>query len=359
MVGGGVPFIRYDLALHGRVSSVQSNVQFTISDLSGFGFNYFVGYNCYLLWNMEAGGTAPQTESRQITSYTSSSGQITINLAYTQPVTVGDEVLFVHPQIADSITVLEDLVDIMNKDAGLTYNPLTDSLEALSEAIGVNGINQGLCYYGVVTAVPMANQFTIASLAGLGAGKFIDLGLVTQYYAFVLRDAGGGGAAPQGEYQPVTNYATGTGNFSANAFTVPVAVGDEILIIHPFLARIMNLAGLPPVTGNLAANWQAAEQDLVVIGANDVSNKVHLLVVGIQNLVGNITIRMYMQVNGVERRIYPIPAALTFSVAIDAPAITVIDGTMGIHEAIRVTVQSDNAADNGAVVDYDYILESM
>ncbi len=31
---------------------------------------------------------------------------------------------------------------------------------------------EGLTYYGVVDAVPGANQFTIGALAGLGAGKF-------------------------------------------------------------------------------------------------------------------------------------------------------------------------------------------
>lgn len=119
------------------------------------------------------------------------------------------------------------------------------------------------------------------------------------------------------------------------------------------------LAGVAPGVGAVSKNWQAAEQDLVSIGADNVKNKLHLLVVGIQNLAGNIAIRLYMQVNGVERRIYPIPAGTTFSAAADAPAIPVVDGTMGIHEVLRVTVQSDNAADNGQSVDYDYLLEAM
>jgi len=102
---------------------------------------------------------------------------------------------------------------------------------------------EGLSYYGVVDAVPGANQFTIGSLAGLGAGKFD--GATNPYYAFVLRDAGGAGAAPQGEQLPITAYVTATGVFTTGAFTAAVAVGDEILILHPNVAAVLViLAGL-------------------------------------------------------------------------------------------------------------------
>lgn len=117
------------------------------------------------------------------------------------------------------------------------------------------------------------------------------------------------------------------------------------------------LAGAAPVSGAVADAW-FAEKELVTLGADNVKNKVHLLVVGIQNLVGNVNIRMYMRVNGVERMIFP-PKPTTWNVATDSPGVCVINGTIGIHEAVRVTVQSDNAADNGASVDYDYMLEEM
>jgi len=103
---------------------------------------------------------------------------------------------------------------------------------------------EGLVYYGVVDAIPGANQFTIGSLAGLGAGKFVSP--TNSYYAFVLRDAGGLSAAPQGEFQAITAYATATGIFTTAAFTAAVGVGDEILILHPSIAAsiaiILNLA---------------------------------------------------------------------------------------------------------------------
>jgi hypothetical protein len=100
---------------------------------------------------------------------------------------------------------------------------------------------EGLSYYGVVDAVPGANQFTIGALAGLGAGKFD--GVTNPYFAFVLRDAGGAAAAPQGEQQPITAYDTATGTFTTTAFTAAVGVGDEILIVSPYLAAMGILYG--------------------------------------------------------------------------------------------------------------------
>jgi len=286
--------------------------------------------------------------------------------------------------ITDKIILLQSGDSIYENKGATAFNPLTGQITvdpafssqvlagtgfyvlnqqstaaAIASILAAIDKIQGLVYYGVVTGVPVAGQFEIASLAGLGAAKFATVVPEYQYHAFVLRDAAGGGAAPQGESQAVTNYGTATGNFTANPFTVPVDVGDEILVIHPYLARIMNLHGLPPITGSHAANWQVAEQDLVSIGAANTKYKLHSLIVGIQNLVGNITIRMYTLVAGVERRIYPIPAAATFSVAADAPALPIVNGTWGIHDVVRVTVQSDNAADNGQNVDYDYLLEAM
>jgi len=102
--------------------------------------------------------------------------------------------------------------------------------------------SEGLSYYGIVDAVPGANQFTIGSLAGLGAGKFD--GATNPYYAFILRDTGGAGAAPQGEYMAITAYATGTGVFTTGAFTAAVAVGDEILIIHPAIIAALISSGV-------------------------------------------------------------------------------------------------------------------
>lgn len=114
--------------------------------------------------------------------------------------------------------------------------------------------------------------------------------------------------------------------------------------------------GLAPVTGDATANWNAAESDVVSIGAHDTRYKIHSLLLSIHNLVGNvITVRMYTAVKGTERKVYE----QSFDAAADPPGLWIINGTLGIHEALRVTLQSNNAADDGKVVDYDYMLEAM
>jgi len=114
--------------------------------------------------------------------------------------------------------------------------------------------------------------------------------------------------------------------------------------------------GVPPVSGSIMGAWQTAESGVVTIGAHSIRNKVHSLLLSVQNLVGNIiTVRMYIAVNGSPRKVYE----QSFNAASDPPGLWLINGTVGIHEALRVTVQSNNPADNGKAVDYDYMLEAM
>ncbi len=150
------------------------------------------------------------------------------------------------------------------------------------------------------------------------------------------------------------NGSTLAGTVNAvTAFGGQIVTGVDFAIVSQFSKS------LPTVSGAVVGNWQAGETDLVTIGANGASYKLHLVIVTIANLVGNISIRAYHMVNGVERRIFPIPAATTFTAAASAPAIPIWDTTGAITEALRITVQSDNAADNGQAVDYEYKLELM
>ena len=114
--------------------------------------------------------------------------------------------------------------------------------------------------------------------------------------------------------------------------------------------------GLAPITGSTTADWQTAESDVVTIGAPGVRYKVHSLLLSIHNLAGTtITVRFYMRVNGGERKVYE----QSFNAATDPPGLWIINGTLGIHEALRVTLESNDAADNGKSVDYDFMLEAM
>lgn len=323
----------------------------TLIDANLIGSNDFITEKTILIWSGPAAN-----EDKGAISFNTVTGQITLQgTGFSAQITAGTifrvlNISSVEIDVSTINTKLGTNVDLPGTTTVFAY------LAALLAALpGPAAVNQGLCYYGVVTGVPGADQFEIATLADLGAAKFATVVPEYQYHAFVLRDGGGGGAAPQGESQPVTNYGTATGNFSADPFTVPVAIGDEILIIHPYLARIMNFAGLPPHVGSTPGNWQAAEADIVSIGVDNVSYKLHSLVLDINALVGTVTIRMYQEVVGVERRVYQVP----FTVAADGPGLWIVNGTVGIHEVLRVTAQSDNAADNGQAIGYDYMLEEM
>ncbi|MFA5401219.1 MAG: hypothetical protein WC359_12300 [Dehalococcoidia bacterium] len=121
------------------------------------------------------------------------------------------------------------------------------------------------------------------------------------------------------------------------------------------VVQVPRLAGRPPLVGATVANWNAAEADLVSIGANDTKYKLHSLFIDMNAIAGNLTIRMYKQINGTERRFYE----QTFSVAADGPGRPTIDSIMGISEVVRVTCESDNAADDGQSIGWDYVIEAM
>jgi len=121
--------------------------------------------------------------------------------------------------------------------------------------------------------------------------------------------------------------------------------------------QVDKLAGVVPGVGTATENWNAAEADIVSIGANDTKNKLHSLVLNISALTATatISIRMYMQVNGVERKVYD----QDFVKGTDPDGLWIVNGTVGIHEVLRVTAQSDNAGDDGKAIDYGYMLEAM
>jgi len=120
--------------------------------------------------------------------------------------------------------------------------------------------------------------------------------------------------------------------------------------------RTDKLAGEAPGTGSATADWQAAEADVVSIGANDTKYKLHSLLLSIHNLVGTaVMVRLYTQIKGTEHKVYE----QTFNATTDPPGLWIVNGTVGIHEVLRVTLQSNDAADSGKAVDYDYMLEAM
>ena len=108
-------------------------------------------------------------------------------------------------------------------------------LTTTDQEVLIRGSIFGAFLYGVVTAVPGANQFRIPTLSAMGAGKFADA--TNPWVAQVLRKGTGTSGAPQGEQQNITAYNQVTGDFTTAPFTVAVAAADEIVLLNPNIAN--------------------------------------------------------------------------------------------------------------------------
>ena len=134
------------------------------------------------------------------------------------------------------------------------------------------------------------------------------------------------------------------------------SLADLSAKIEALRTQVENPEGLPPVSNSVTADWQIAEAGVVSVGEANTSYKLHSLLVSIHNLVGTtITVRLYMKVNGLERKVYE----QAFDGTTDPSGLWIVNGTVAIHEVLRVTLQSNAAADNGQTVDYDCLLEAM
>ncbi len=127
------------------------------------------------------------------------------------------------------------------------------------------------------------------------------------------------------------------------------------------------LAGAAPGVGSTTANWNTSTgtsgetgEDLVTIGANDVKNKVHSLVLDISALTNGsvVTVKMFQQVNGVEKKVYSEGFVKQAQAQGSEPdGLWIIAGTVGIHEALRVEVYS--STNESVAIGYDVMLEAM
>jgi len=136
------------------------------------------------------------------------------------------------------------------------------------------------------------------------------------------------------------------------------------VLLDAIQAKLDKLAGEAPVSGSVTGNWNSGTAtsgetgaNVVTIGANDVKKKLHSLTLSIHNFQsgGKVTVKLFMQVNGIERKVYQ----ADFNKGTDPDGLWVVNGTVGIHKALRVEAQSNRAADNGLALHYSYMLEAM
>lgn len=151
------------------------------------------------------------------------------------------------------------------KQVNLQYRvtlAIKDDIYAYSASAAAWGsINSGIVFRGVVSAAVPGVSFTIGGLAGQGAGAFIDTN--TPWHAYVFRDAGGAGAAPQGEQKQITGYTSATGLFTTEAFTAPVAVGDNVIVMSGRIATIPDILTAVNALG-VQANLTVEDREITV-----------------------------------------------------------------------------------------------
>jgi hypothetical protein len=129
------------------------------------------------------------------------------------------------------------------------------------------GSGNPLAFKGTVTTYTDTTHFKVSGLAGFGNDYFG--GPNNSWYVYALRDSGGAGALPQGEDETISDYVSSDGTFTHTAFTTPLAVGDEVLIVH---AWAKSAAG---------GDATAANQTLLLADIGDASASTLLSLYGI------------------------------------------------------------------------------
>jgi hypothetical protein len=129
------------------------------------------------------------------------------------------------------------------------------------------GSGNPLVFKATVTTYTDTTHFKASGLAGFGNDYFG--GPNNSWYVYALRDSGGAGALPQGEDETISDYVSSDGTFTHTAFTTPLAVGDEVLIVH---AWAKSAAG---------GDATAANQTLILADIGDASASTLLSLYGI------------------------------------------------------------------------------
>lgn len=125
--------------------------------------------------------------------------------------------------------------------------------------------HNGLVFRGTVTTYTDTTHFNVSGFPDFGNADDFPEEFFKDYHVYVVWDADGAGAAPQGENQPVSAYSSSDGAFTHTAFTAPLAVGDEVLLIHPSALNASVLADLEEIKG---AGFVSADDSLYAISTD-------------------------------------------------------------------------------------------
>ncbi|MBA7675474.1 hypothetical protein ES703_83709 [subsurface metagenome] len=295
-------------------------------------------------------GPAAQ-EDKGAASFVNATGEITLQgTGFSAQIKAGT--LF---RVLNISSVEIDVANINTKIGTNTDPAGTTTLFAwLAKLFTGTGQAQGLVYYGKVTQVDDETHFRVAGLAGFGDAYFGN-----NYRVYVVRDAAGGGAAPQGEMQPCSAYASTDAIFTHTAFTVSLVIDDEVLLLHERLAQIADiktqtdkLAGL--TTLDTFTYLDAGGEQAVFTITTTTRKKLHGFFLDFVNLTQDSTVRVKVKIDGTNYRTIE---SLPWSTSDDEGVY--FAKPIAINSDLQVTMQE--AVDEGADrnVPYRIILEDM
>jgi len=152
-------------------------------------------------------------------------------------VIIGDQTEFV--PAADAV-INRTPADVIGNKADIAAAGIIKAVNSIL-ALAKQSAKQSFFMLADVTTFTNLNNFESLDLVGYENGFFG--GGAAGWYVFVVRDDVGAGAAPTGEYRLITGYVSATGGIVHNAFSANLAVGDQVMLIHPMLYEILTIRG--------------------------------------------------------------------------------------------------------------------
>lgn len=138
----------------GTVTTATSSTVFKSTELTGYGNDVFDGWNVYVFYDGGGTGAAPQGELQPISGYVSATGEFT-HTAFTADLSIGDEVLIMHPYetaAGDATEAKQDTI-IANQanDATEAKQDIIIANQAGTEANGSYNLPNDVAEHTVVT----------------------------------------------------------------------------------------------------------------------------------------------------------------------------------------------------------------
>lgn len=158
---------------------------------------------------------------------------------------------------------------------------------------------------------------------------------------------------------------------TVNNYTLDTNLAIVDTVVDAIKVSTDKQAGQAPGEGTVTANWNTATgtsgeagEDLVTIGVAATRYKLHSLLLDVIALTDGavIDVKLFMKVNGNERKVYDQQFTVPTTAAGETPppdtlGLWIVNGTVVIHDALRVEVHSDT--NENVAIAYTYVLEAM